>query len=60
VQRLSVQCRGNCSGDQRRAGVSRGDAVERGKHAAQGRKAAVTGGLIGFHRGELCTVAGIL
>jgi hypothetical protein len=43
---IRVQWRGSCSGDQQGAGVSRGDAVERGKHAAQGRKAAVTGGEI--------------
>ena len=47
------------SGDQRRAKSSHGDAVEMLRHAAQGRKAAVTGVLIGFHRGELCTVTGI-
>jgi hypothetical protein len=34
VQRLGVPCRGNCSGDQRRARVSCGDAVERGRHVA--------------------------
>jgi hypothetical protein len=33
VQRLGVQCRGNCSGDQRRARRSHGDAVARLGHA---------------------------
>jgi hypothetical protein len=51
--------RGNLSGDQRRAKASHGDAVEMLRHEAQGWKAAVTGVLIGFHRGELCTVTGI-
>jgi hypothetical protein len=32
VQRLGVQCRGNCSGDQRRARRSHGDAVARLGH----------------------------
>jgi hypothetical protein len=34
--------------------------VESESHAAHGREAAVTGGLIGFHRGEHGTAAGIL
>ena len=51
---------GSHSGDQRRARAGHGDVVEMPRHVAQGRKAAVTGVLIGFHRGELCTVAGIL
>jgi hypothetical protein len=34
VQQLGVQSRGNCSGDQRRARVSHGDAVDRQRHAA--------------------------
>jgi hypothetical protein len=34
AQRLGVQHRGNCSGDQRRARVSHGDAVDRQRHAA--------------------------
>jgi hypothetical protein len=34
AQRLGVQCRGNYSGEPRRARVSRGDAVERCRHAA--------------------------
>jgi hypothetical protein len=51
--------RGNLSGDQQRAKASHGDAMEMLRHAAQGRKAVVTGMLIGFHRGELCTVTGI-
>jgi hypothetical protein len=37
-----------------------GDAVEVLRHVAQGRKAAVTGVLIGFHRDELCTVVGFV
>ena len=37
-----------------------GDAVEVLRHVAQGRKAAVTGVLIGFHRGVCGTVPGIL
>jgi hypothetical protein len=59
---IRVQWRGSCSGDQRGARVSRGDAVERGKHAAQGRRAAVTGVLIGFSRraeGKSTGVAGM-
>jgi hypothetical protein len=40
--------------------MAHGDAVEVLRHVAQGRKAAVTGVLIGFHRDELYTVAGIL
>jgi hypothetical protein len=51
---------GNLSGDQWRAKASHGDAVEMLRHAAQDQKATVTGVLIGFHRDELCTVAGIL
>jgi hypothetical protein len=34
AQRLGVQRRGNCSGDQWRARVSHGDAVDRQRHAA--------------------------
>jgi hypothetical protein len=34
--------------------------VESESHAAHGQEAAVTGGLIGFHRGEHGTAAGIL
>jgi hypothetical protein len=52
--------RGIYSGDQRRAKAGHGDAVEMPRNTAQGRKAAVTGVLIRFHRDELCTVAGIL
>jgi hypothetical protein len=52
--------RGNLSGDQRRAKASHGDAVEILRHVAPGRKAAVTGVLIGFHRDELCTVVGFV
>jgi hypothetical protein len=37
-----------------------GDAVEVLRHVAQGRKAAVTGVLIGFHRDKLCTVVGFV
>jgi hypothetical protein len=32
AQRLGVQCRGNCSGDQRRARVSHDDAVDGQRH----------------------------
>jgi hypothetical protein len=60
AQRIRVLRRGSHSGDQRRVRAGHGDAVEMPRHAAQGRKAAVTDVLIGFHRGELCTVAGIL
>jgi hypothetical protein len=41
AQRLGVQCCGNYSGEPRRARVSRGDAVERCRHAAQDRATAV-------------------
>jgi hypothetical protein len=34
VQQLGVQCRGNCSGDQRGARVSHGDAIDSQRHAA--------------------------
>jgi hypothetical protein len=34
--------------------------VERQSHAAQGREAAVTGEVIGFHRGEYGTAVGIV
>jgi hypothetical protein len=43
VQWLGVQHRGTCSGDQRGARASHGDAVERGRHAAQDRATAITG-----------------
>jgi hypothetical protein len=33
AQQLGVQCRGNCSGDQRRARVSHRDAVDSQRHA---------------------------
>jgi hypothetical protein len=59
AQRIRVPRRGSYSGDKRRARAGHGDAVERYRHAAQGREAAVTGMLIRIHRGELCTVAGI-
>jgi hypothetical protein len=60
AQLLGVYCRGSYSGEPRRARVSRGGAVERLGHAAHGREAAVSGELIGFYRGELCTMVGIL
>jgi hypothetical protein len=52
AQWLGVQHRGNRSGDQRRARVGYGDVVERVRHTAQGREAAVTGEAIRFHRGK--------
>jgi hypothetical protein len=57
---ISVPCRGIHSGDQRGAKVSHGDAVARLRHAVQGRKTAVIDILIGFHRGELGTAAGVV
>jgi hypothetical protein len=48
------------SGDQRRVTMVHGDAVEVLRHMAQGRKAAVTGEVIRFHRGECGTVAGFV
>jgi hypothetical protein len=60
AQQINVLYRGIHSGDQRRAKTDHGDAVEMLRHAAQGRKVAVTGVPIRIHRGELCTVVGIL
>jgi hypothetical protein len=40
--------------------VNRGGAVAKLGHAAQGREAVITGVLIGFHRGEHGTTAGIV
>jgi hypothetical protein len=60
VQRIRVLRRGSHSGDQRRAKVGHDDVVEMPGHAAQSRKTAVTGVLIGFHRGELGTASGIV
>jgi hypothetical protein len=57
---IRVLHRGSYSSDQRGARASHGDAVETLRHAAQSRKAAVTGVLIRIHRDERCTVAGIL
>jgi hypothetical protein len=58
AQRIRVLYRGIDSGDQWRAKTDHGDAVEMLRHAAQGRKAVVTGVPIRIHRGELCTVVG--
>jgi hypothetical protein len=52
--------RGIYSGDWRRARVGHGGVVERPRHAAQSRRAAVTGMLIGFHHGKPGTAAGIV
>jgi hypothetical protein len=60
TQWIRVLRRGSHSGDQRGARAGHGDAVEVPGHAAQGRKAAVTGVLIGFHRDKLCMVAGFV
>jgi hypothetical protein len=60
AQRIRVLRRGSHSGNQRRAREGHGDVVKMPGHAAQSRKTAVTSVLIGFHRGELGTVAGIV
>jgi hypothetical protein len=60
AQWIGVLYRGIHSGDQQRAKAGHGDAVEMPRHAAQGRKAAVTGELIRFHRGECGTMARIV
>jgi hypothetical protein len=60
AQWIRVLRRGSHSDDQRGARAGHGDAVEVPGHTGQGRKAAVTGILIGFHRGELGTVAGVV
>jgi hypothetical protein len=60
AQGIRVLRRASHSGDQWRERAGHGDAVEKPRHTAQSRKAAVTGMLIGFHRGKLCTVAEIL
>jgi hypothetical protein len=60
AQGIRVLRRGSHSDDQQRARAGHGDAVEMPRHATQGRKAAVTGVLIGFHRDKLSTVAEIL
>jgi hypothetical protein len=59
AQWIHVLRRGSHSGDQRGARAGHGDAVEVPGHAAQGRKAAVTGVLIEFRRGELGMAVGI-
>jgi hypothetical protein len=55
--RLVSYYRGSHSGDQQRVTMVHDDAVEVLRHVAQGRKAAVTGEVIQFHRGECGTVA---
>jgi hypothetical protein len=60
AQRIRVLRRGSHSGNQQRAREGHGDAAKMPGHAAQSRKTAVTGVLIGFHRGELGTTAGIV
>jgi hypothetical protein len=60
AQWIHVLRRGSHSGDQRGARAGHGDAVEVPGHTAQGRKAAVTGILIGFRRGELGTTVGVI
>jgi hypothetical protein len=52
--------RGGHPGDQPRVTKAYRDAVEVLRHVAQGRATAVTGVLIGFHRGEHGTTAGIV
>jgi hypothetical protein len=47
---IGVPCRGNCSGDQRRAGVSRGDAVARLGHAVDNGDGTTT--VTNFTRGR--------
>jgi hypothetical protein len=60
AQGIRVLRRGSHSGDQRRARAGYDDAVEMPRHVAQSRKAAVTGVLIGFHRGEPGMAVGIV
>jgi hypothetical protein len=60
AQRIRVPRRGSYSGDQQRARAGHDNAVERYKHAARGREAAVTGVLIGFHYSEPGTAAGFI
>jgi hypothetical protein len=60
AQWIGVLYRGIHSSDQQRAKAGHGDAVEMPRHAAQGRKAAVTGELIRLHRGECGTIDGIV
>jgi hypothetical protein len=49
---VRVPGRGELTGDDRTAIGSHGGAVERLGHVAQGRTAAITDVLIGFHRGD--------
>jgi hypothetical protein len=58
--RIRVPRRGRYSGDQRRVRAGYGDAVERYRHTARGREAAVIGVLIRFHCDELGTAAGLV
>jgi hypothetical protein len=60
AQSVRVLSRGELTGDDLTAVKSHGDATEVFGYVAQGRATGVTGVLIGFHRGEHGTVAGIL
>jgi hypothetical protein len=60
AQWVRVLSRGELTGDDLMAVKSHGDATEVFGYVAQGRAMGVTGVLIGFHRGEHGTRAGIL
>jgi hypothetical protein len=60
AQWVRVLSRGELTGDDLTAVKSHGDATEVFGYVAQGRAMGATGVLIGFHRGEHGTVAGIL
>ena len=60
AQWVRVLSRGELTDDDLTAVESHGDVMERQSHAAKGREAAVTDEVIGFHRGEYGTAAGIV